>query len=868
MKALILKINSKLRNNIYFIISFLLPFLILGLVYISFGIYPLGDRTILISDMGGQYIDFYSKIYDILKNGRSLFYTWQAGMGHSFVGIFAYYLSSPFTLLILFFKKQNLPEALLLITLLKVGASGLTMSIYLTYLPRRSKSSIIICSLLYGLMAYSVVYSFNIMWLDGVILLPLILLGVEKIVREDRFILFLISLFITFIANFYISYMVGIFSFLYLLTIYFSIHSFVKIKVLMRKLLMFILSALWAAGCAAFLLIPTLFVFQTVSVTSDVIQSGIQINFKLFDLLSKLPAGAYDTVTTGLPNIYCGLITLLAVPLYFANKNIPFREKILHFSLIAFMILSFNLSPLNLMWHGFDGPDWFPYRYSFLFSFLLISLVFRSFNASCGWDINILLKSFCIWISIIILIQRFSYAYLPDKILYLNMALLAIYTTLLFLLIKHHDKGRMILFALTLSIIIEASFNTWYMVSCLDKEFRYAKKEKYYNSLASLDSLTLRIKDKYKNFYRIDRSSGVSRSYNDSMNLNYNGITHFSSLINGRLNNFLNELGFLTPVKQAVDYSGATLVTDSLLGVKYILTEKTRGYGYNEILEEGNIKVYENIYALPIGFLVDRGISNLHVLSGNPFKLQNDMLNLFLGNDGDSYINYFSPLDVDSVQLSNVIYSVIDGKQEFKKNDSTKESFVEYTIENPMDQEVYGYLPKYSYSMVDIFVDGEYMDSYMHFYNNTIMDLGFHKKHEKLKLKLLLKADSFTILNDYFYGLDGAIFGDAITKLKQGSLNLTEVSDTSIRGNIKSDGNNMIFTSIPYDPGWIAIVDNNAAQIEKIGGAFIGVGLTNGEHDVTFIFEPQGFKLGVLISALCIAILIVLSYRYFTKKYH
>ncbi len=82
--------------RLFFIISsFLVPFVLLGSLLASFGIYPFGDLTLLVSDMNNQYIQYFSYLYDVYTQGNSLLYSWQAGMGLNFTGIFAYYLASP-----------------------------------------------------------------------------------------------------------------------------------------------------------------------------------------------------------------------------------------------------------------------------------------------------------------------------------------------------------------------------------------------------------------------------------------------------------------------------------------------------------------------------------------------------------------------------------------------------------------------------------------------------------------------------------------------------------------------------------------------------------------------------------------------------
>lgn len=856
------------KKNLHIIISFTVPIIILGLVYAAFGMYPFGNKTMLISDMEGQYIDFYSALYDILKKGQSLSYSWQAGMGHNFIGIYAYYLASPFSFLILLFNKQSLTEALFVMTLIKIGWAGLTCSIYLKYLSNKSRIYICIFSILYALMSYSIVYSFNIMWLDGVLLLPLVLLGVEKIIRANKFILFAISLFIAFIANFYISYMVGLFSFLYFIVCYFSSYPFKDWRIFIRKFLIFVSSAALAAGCAAFLLLPTFFALKYAQGMSKISLLNWKVNFPLLDLLYKLPMGSYDTLKSGLPNIYCGLLVLLICPFFFISSKIKIKEKILFSLFIIFMVFSFNFSNLNLMWHGFDDPNWFPYRYSFLFSFILINIAYRSINTLSRSQAGMVFKIYGVLITIIILLQKLGYGALSDKFIILNILFLSTYTFLLYALINHSKKRRAILIIMSLFIFAEVSLNTLVLIKRMDGEFVYALKDKYDSTLSNLDNVVRKVEANDTSFYRIDRTKEVERTLNDSMNLGYKGISHFSSTMNGKLNNFLGRLGFIIPFVLKVDYTGSTLVTDSLMGVKYIITEKTLDFGYKEILKNGYTKVYENMYAMPIGFLVNAKIKDIRTENKDPLQLQNDILNLSLGNEGTNYVNFFSPIEVSKVELKNIASSNMEGRQEFTIIDNKHEAFVEFTVESPRDEQMYVFMPPYSYSEVDAYINDNYVDSYLCYNNSTILDMGFHSKGDRIRFKLLLKTDSFNILTKYlyyFYGLNGEKFSSAITSFKQCSFQAAEVTDTMVRGRIEAKEDGVLFTSIPYDPGWEAAIDGKKAQIQKIGEAFMGLELAKGQHEIKFNFVPQGLRTGTLISTVSMVLFITLVY-FFIKN--
>lgn len=860
---------ERVRNNLDILGSFIVPIVIMSCIYALHGMYPVGTKTVLICDMNGQYIDFYAAFYDILTQGKSLLFSWEAGMGFNFLGLFAYYLSSPFSLLILLFDKQNLTEALLLITVLKIGTAGLTFAVLVRYLDKGTKTSIVLFSVLYALMSYSIVYSFNIMWLDGVILLPLVIMGTEKIIRESRFFLLFICLVIIFFANFYIAYMVGIFSLIYFIVRFFSVHHWPSKGLFLRKLRLFLSSAILAAGCTSFLWIPTYFALTYGQGGPDFSLFNWSLNFKLFDLLSKLLLGSYDTLKfQGLPNIFCGLLPLVLTPLFFWSDKISLKEKLLYLSLFIILIFSFNFYNVDLMWHGFDKPDWFLYRYSFVLSFLMLVLSYRSFNLLQVSDIPKILKISLVWVVLIILIQKFDYTYLSDRLLIISLFLIGLYYVLMhgFITYSGNEKRKTLLIALTCLIFLEASFSSWYLVKRLDGEFGYKAKEEYRVKLVKLENIVPQIEFRDDSFYRLDRVGG--RSFNDPLNLDYKGLTHFSSMSNIALHKFLRQLGFLSTADyKSVNFAGSTPITESFLAVKYVISAQDKGLGYNELLSYNDYRAFENSYPLPLGFMVSSKLRDLDLTQNNPFILQNDLVNLAQGNDFDSpeYLDFFVPIDINGVNLNNVQIAAEKGKEAYTKINEDEESWVEFTIINPRTQQVYACFDAIHIT-TEIYLNDQKIGGYLPVNNKRIIDLGFHQKDEVLRFKVFFKYGEFTLQDKFFYGLDEADLSKAIIPLQEGMMDIIEMSDTSVSATILATEDGMLFTSIPYDPGWSVLVDGEKSSISKIGDSLLAVELTKGEHLVKFNFWPRGLTLGLLASGFSFIVVIGLLCRLVRKK--
>lgn len=863
------KLAPDFKKLFIYLGAFFIPMAILGIAYVNIGISPTGDNTILICDMSGQYVDFYSTYYEILTKGRSLLFSWQAGLGLNFIGIFAYYLSSPFSLLILLFDQANLSDALWLITLIKVGTCGLSFLIYSRYLFRISPIIQLIFSVSYALMSYSIVYSFNLMWLDGVVFLPLILLGTEKLLREDKPLLFIVSLILMFIANFYISYMVGIFVLLYFLASFFAKHSFSDLKLFFSKLGHFAIGTIWAAGCCAILLIPTFYALKNGQGGPDLSLFNWEINFKLFDLFSKAPLGAYDTLKyEGLPNIYCGLLSLFLLPLYFFNQKISGKEKIIYGVFLGLLLFSFNFSNLDILWHGFDRPNWFPYRYSFVFSFLVIFLALRSFCFLEHISVSRISHVAVIWIIILVLLQKLRFPYLSDKLLMISLFLIVLYAFILTGFNLCHNKRKVLLVFLTAIIILETTLNTAYLVVRMDREFSYATKEYYNNKLLPLKEIIADVKalDDNQGFYRLERIGG--RTFNDPMNLNYNGISHFSSMSNYDVIKTLRQLGFLTTASyKSINFAGSTPITESLLGIKYVLSATDKGLGYKEVVSKDDFSAYQNQYALPIGFMADQlALLFDPIKDDNPFRLQNKLVNNLLGNEATTESHdYFRSIPVQRQILKNVIITHENGKEIIKRIDNSLEGSVEYILNNPRDQQVYACFQTID-STVQIHINDQEIKGYLPLYNKRIIDLGYRSRTDKIRIKLVFENQSLSLAEKYFYGLDKHSLEKAIGSLQAGGLRNVEVTDTSVQGTVMVAAKDLLFTSLLYDPGWRVYIDGEEGSIQKVGQGFIGVTLPEGEHQVVFRFRPKGFLPGLIISVVSLlSLLIAIIYRHYFR---
>ena len=176
--------KSFMSGRWHLALCFALPVFILFVIYLFMQVFPFGENSVLVLDLNGQYVYYYDYMYDVFAGKESIFYSWSRNLSGEFMGIVGYYLASPFNLLVWAFPREMITEGLFTMMVVKIGAIGLCMSVYLSRGKGLNRLTTIIFSTFYALSAYSLEQTMNPMWLDGLVYLPLICYGIEK--RRSR----------------------------------------------------------------------------------------------------------------------------------------------------------------------------------------------------------------------------------------------------------------------------------------------------------------------------------------------------------------------------------------------------------------------------------------------------------------------------------------------------------------------------------------------------------------------------------------------------------------------------------------------------------------------------------------------------------
>lgn len=884
----------------YLAAAFFVPLVLMYLIYIGMEVFPFGKNSVLVLDLNGQYVYYFEYFREIIHGDASLLYSWTRSLGGEFLGIFAYYLCSPFTLIVALLPKTMMTEALLLLILAKVGMCGMFMAYYLKTSRGLSSFTAVLFGTMYALCAYGVIQAMNTMWIDAMYLLPIVLLGCEKLISGKNPALYCITLAILMLTNYYIGFMVCIFLVLYFFYYYFSQND-LRFSGFLRAGLRFALYSLIAAAIAAILLIPAYYGLTFGKTTFQNTNYDFMQRFDFLDFLTKFLPASYDTVRPeGLPVVYSGLLTLLFAPLFFIAPGISNREKVWSGLMCVVLVMSMNASTVDIFWHGLSKPNWLNYRYSFMLCFFLIMMAAQAYQrfeyvltetlaeAKHGDGAplpgtRIAYKSLLVvglaLFAMIVMIQKEDYEYIDDlNCIWVSLAFLGGYLIALHPIScgRAKDVGRAFLMAICAGELFVAGLSD---LVALDRDVVFSNRQPYADFMARFRPAVEDVLEQDDGLYRMEKT--VHRKVNDNMALGIRGISHSTSDLNAAVIKYLGELGYASRSHWS-KYLGGTPVSDALIGIKYLIAEEEVSSLYDEVAAYEDLFVYENPYTMGIVNTVNSDLFDYDPEEDTtPFRRLNDLVTFMLGEE--ETVDLFCPIDIEETNYNNCDYGFTTGHRKYSPENENKTASLTYTVKIPTDDEVYIYFPSDWAREVDLTLNGEDFGTYFGNETRRIVSLGEFLPGELITLQMTLTEEDLYIGTgvDYFYYLDEALYAEIMPRLNAYAMEITDWDNTRIEGVVMTDGDHdLIYTSIPYDEGWNVTVDGDPVEITTVCGALLAIdasALPEGAHTVVFTYMPKCYVIafaismgGILLLALCLGIrfmVIRLKERTFAMKY-
>ncbi len=912
-------------NYSYLIWAFFVPAVLMLLVYIRMDVHPFGSSSVLVLDLNGQYVQFFEALRSAIYGDSSFLYSFERSLGGEFLGIYAYYLASPFSYIVALFPKKNILEALLAIFVLKCGSAGLSFGVYMHNSQKCNKTVNIALSTLYAMCSYFVVMHHNTMWIDGLILLPLLALGIERVIKYKKPSLYVVSLSLTLMANYYIGYMSCIFAILY--SFYFMVSSINtsnenpigEKQHFLRSLSRMGIYSIISIGVSAVMLIPAYYSLTFGKTEFSVPDFSFTQKFDFIDFITKMFPGAYDTVyPNGLPWIYSGVVAIILLPLFFLTKKIKWQEKLASGVFVLFLFISMNINTLDMIWHGFQAPNWLNYRYSFMFSFIVLMLAGKAITLIREIGYKSVLASSGISLILVIILQKLAPTYerhdgeiLPyfDNIngVWLSIICILSYAAILVIMTKYRaDSEKIDNLALIMAFVIcaEVFLNGVFYTQRLNEDVVISSYESYHGFYDKHEEAVDYIKETAdKEFYRVEKT--FTRNVTDAFVFGVSGLASSTSTLYEDVIELLRKLG-LKADSHWSEYGGSTPITDSFFGVEYLMTlpEDSAPYMYDLYYENENTKVYKNPYALSLAFASSKDINDVSfyvpvdiedyeyseslgewVLKEeyadtlwSPFDKMNAIIASIAGNEE---LKVYTPIEAEMTQTSTVKdTTVVWSHYVFEaKNEDDKSACISFTFNVEKDGYVYIQFPtKYAREgKIISYKNGETLGDMKTFYEANaniapIINLGYFNAGDEVLVDLYIYAYGIFYLakdTNYFWMIDEEAYSSAMMSIKENEMDITVFEDDYLEGSITvTEDKKTVLTTIPYDEGWTVKVNGEKIDIYETLTCLLAFDLPSaGTYEITMKYYPSIYTVGIVISIVSLAIIVlIVLLSYLAKK--
>ena len=823
--------TRKTKTVLYSAVFMITAISMVVLCYLK-GIVPFGSKgSMAIMDAQIQYLDFFAYLKDVLNGTQKIGYTFNRTLGGNNIAVFAYYLSSPFNLLVAFFRKDQLQAFFTVIVILKLSMASMTCSIFLRNRFKNLEIAVVMAlSLGYGMMQYNIEQASNIMWLDGVYMLPLILLGVHQLVNENKKALLMAAAGIALVFNWYsaaIDFLFSVLWFMYEVLLITPVERS-NIKKMVDHIVRYCIAMGTALMIGAFLFLPAALAMSDGKGNVEWIPIlGIYGWGNIFSFIQRFELGSRSEY--GSVSLYCGSLAVIGCIAYMLCKKIDRNKKILHSILIVFVLSLFYIPVF--VW-GFSllkvvGSYWYRYSYIGIITLIVIAAEFFSVKDQETNTRALMWKATAVAVLVLFFMEYVKPLGKPFNV---YMTVLAFIATMLFTDIlfwtKRVSVKRIVIFLMAVTVSTELVYNAKLIMTLdggVEHFTQYAEDEmKLIGQLQQQDG----------GFYRINQTSTrdvdgnkLTANYNEGIAYNYKSISGYTSDPDRNQLLFMKQMGYAIcgDVMNVVNTS--VLGADSILGVKYVLSSyDIPGLKKLENIEPGNGKsVYYNPYALPVAFTYESSNMLPDSEEKDEFLYQNQL---------------FSYLSGQNVQVNKRI------EAEPKADSNT----VGYDVKH-MDDPVYGYFNMKDKDGGKVYVD----DQYVTLYNTWLCPRVVYIPQQPDAPSTHVHIDGDNMENRAesacFYYTDLNELEKVTQKIQDRREDGLLIQDGSITGTVKNPQNlDRLYLSVPYDKGWSVKVNGKKIKPELVGNCMMSLPLENGENTIEMRYHVPGLKAGICLS--------------------
>ena len=874
------------------ILSGIIPVLVMGTMFAISRVFPFGTRQILVTDLWQQYYPFISEYWHRIREGGSLRWSWTAAGGHDYVAHIAYYMASPFNLLAALFPHAWLREMLTLFLLFKLGFAGFFMSLYMRFALKKVDILTPVFSTFYALCAFTMGYYWNIMWIDTIAMMPLVILGVHYIVSEGKYFLFVITLALAIIFNFYI----GIFVCIFVALTFFAKSIYLKLDLItfIKRFGVIAVAAGLALGMSAFITLPTYSALQ-LSYRSSSNFPEFRFITSFVNVIGNFIPFTPATNLSGLPNLYSGLISLMLIPVFLMIGKISIKEKIAYMVLLVFLVLSVNINTLDFIWNAFTLTNMLPFRFSFVASFIVATMAYRTYvtmervrirdligmvlsaaffitMAFLGEQENIhaamTIGFAALYLAAFITVHVIQKKYLPkiakpkpaktneenaeenteeatleeaviepEEPTVTNEQITPQAYPIYFILLS---VLKIVLFVVIMAEVSITAHNSVMAVRNTDRTSYPLQYDQIQTLLSYREPAEV-------DFFRTDLSRWWTT--NDPSLYGYEGWSFFSSLANVHVSNFFANIGLHAWARSnSFRYAETSPLTNAFINMRYMISRDghpaaDNGIFWDTVGTYGNAHISRNNRALPLGFMTRPELQNFVGQEHNPFYSQNELFRLSTGLDGD----LFTLIDVVHVGHTNYFVSRYGlGEYRFTLNEGYTSGSFRYNFLLEEDALLYGFIRMPAVYDWRVTVDRQTQHT-VELRRPYIFFAGEFEAGVQVSFEA--NSETETGRGQLFAAtLNRELFEQGMSILGSQVLELTHFSDTRVEGVITVAEPGLLYTSIPHSNNWRAFVNGQRQEIICIGNAMAAVMLDTGTHEISFRFHNRALNFGLALA--------------------
>lgn len=854
-------------RHYYIWMSALLSFCAIAICYTALGVYPFGEKSVMIIDMHHQYSAFFSLLREKVLSFGSMSYSDSVGMGSAFLPLIAYYLCSPYNLIAILFPRDNLTEAIALIEVLKITTAGATFAVFCRGVFKKDDYGTVAVSVAYALNAYFIAYSWDVMWLDCLVLLPLIVYGLEKVMKGESPLLYCITLGLAITTNYYIGYMICVF-----LVLWYAVRTFEnnsryagltperKTKAYLKNFVRFVWTSVVGGMLSMWILVPTAISLHDTSGAEDKFERAVTSNFDFWDVFARTLYGNTPTERgDNLPNVYCSVMAILLIAIFLSCRQIRLRTRVCFGGLLGLLVVLLANNWTNFAFHGFHFPNDLPYRNSFLICFVMLTIAVQALDVIDQISREGMFKAFVLVAAMIIAEQKFG-SNNSYTMIWFSLALAGLYAVVFgaFPVGKYAAKGTALTVALALCFL-EVSANSVDMIHQLNKNEVFTDRAAFVEDY-SINKAAVKLTGKY-NTDGSRMEILPRKTCNDNALYDYPGLTVFASSNPKATTTLMGKLGFAINGVNSYIYNSYVPLVDSVLNLKYVVfNHELRNHAQLSYVDQlsdstGSYRyIYENTLALARGFTVDNDIiywnTNNTERYENPFEVQNKLVEYAV--NGAPVYKMLQP----TVETQDGMNVEINDSYFYAESQGDAGSFTAlHTVARKT--QCYIYVDCRAASSINVQVGSSNWNVTP--YEPYIIDMG--RLSEGTDIFVTVEANSTCSGNIFIAELDSDALNAAISAFGQNQWKISEHRDGHFKGTISAAENCVMFTSIPYSEGWTAKVDGKRADTIRVGDALLGVYLTEGNHVVTLDYHTSGLPLGVILTLVGVALLVLWRLR-------